>query len=90
MRQILRWGVTICAAAVLAACAGGPSGSGAGLEIKVLSNRADLVSGGDALVEVVLPKSAAADGLRVDVDGRDISSSFKQGTDARVVGLVRV
>jgi hypothetical protein len=88
MRRILRWGVTICAAAVLAACAGGPGGGGAGLEIKVLSNRADLVSGGDALVEVVLPKSASADGLRVDVDGRDVSSSFKQGADARVVGLV--
>ena len=64
------------------------AGSGAGLEIKVLSNRADLVSGGDALVEVVLPQAAAADDLRVDVDGRDVSSSFKQRVDSRVVGLV--
>ncbi len=87
MRRFLRWGATIWAATLLAACAGSPGG-GAGLEIRVLSNRADLVSGGDALVELVLPKSASIDGLRVDVDGRDVSSSFKQGTDARVVGLV--
>ena len=92
--QLARWGISvygaICAAALLAACAGSPGGggSGAGLEIKVLSNRADLVSGGDALVEVVLPKAAAPEGLRVDVDGRDVSSSFKQRADSRVVGLV--
>ena len=85
--DVLRWGMVSAAVALLAACAGSPGGGG-GLEIKVLSNRADLVSGGDALVEVVLPKAASADGLRVDVDGRDVSRSFKQGADARVVGLV--
>ena len=89
MQRVLQWGALVCAAAVLASCAGSPgAGSGAGLEIKVLSNRADLVSGGDALVEVVLPKSASAEDLRVDVDGRDISSSFKRRADTRVVGLV--
>jgi hypothetical protein len=76
-------------AGVLAACVGGPAaGPTTGFEIKVLSNRADLVSGGDALIEVVLPGSAAPEGLRVDVDGRDVSSSFKQRADSRVVGLV--
>ncbi len=88
MRRFLRWAVTVCAAAILAACAGSPSGSGTGLEIKVLSNRADLVSGGDALVEIVMPKTATLEALRIDVDGRDVSSSFKQRADARVVGLV--
>ena len=79
----------MCAAGVLAACAGSPgSRFGAGVEIKVLSNRADLVSGGDALVEVVLPTGAAVEGLRVDVDGRDVSSAFKQRADGRVVGLL--
>ena len=68
VRAFLRWGVVLCSAAILASCAGSPGGggSGAGLEIQVLSNRADLVSGGDALVEVVLPKAAASEGLRVD------------------------
>ena len=87
--QLARAIALISVAGWLAACAGGPgAGSGAGVQIKVLSNRADLVSGGDALVEVVLPQAAAADGLRVDVDGRDVSSSFKQRADSRVVGLV--
>ena len=89
MQRVLRWGWLVCAAGVLAACAGSPgSRFGAGVEIKVLSNRADLVSGGDALVEVVLPTGAAVEGLRVDVDGRDVSSSFKQRADGRVVGLI--
>ena len=87
--QLARWGVLIGVAGGLAACAGGPgAGSASGLEIKVLSNRADLVSGGDALVEIVLPQSAASEGLRVDVDGRDVSSAFEQRADSRLVGLV--
>jgi hypothetical protein len=87
--QLARWGVMVCAAALLAACAGSPgAGSAGGLEIKVLSNRADLVSGGDALVAVVLPKAAAPEDLSVDVDGRNVSGSFKQGADSRIVGLV--
>ena len=72
--QLARWVVLIGVAGGLAACAAGPGGSQGGVEIKVLSNRADLVSGGDALVEIVLPGSAAATELRVYVDGRDVSS----------------
>jgi hypothetical protein len=86
--QLARWVVLIGVAGWLAACAGSPDGSSSGLEIKVLSNRADLVSGGDALVEIVLPTSATADGLRVDVDGRDVTSAFKPRADSRVVGLI--
>lgn len=62
------------------------------LKIVVLSNRADLVSGGDALVEAVLPPGAAASGLRVQVvDGpgvRDVSGAFARRADGRIVGLV--
>ena len=43
-------------------------------QIKTLSNRADMISGGDALVEIVVPKAASemtrAAGLHVDVDGQ--------------------
>jgi len=42
------------------------------LQIKVLSNRADLISGGDALVEVVLPPGADPRAVCLDVDGRDV------------------
>ena len=87
--KILFCSVTICAAAALAGCAGSQGGGATGLEIKVLSNRADLVSGGDALVEIVLPNATTLIDLRVDVDGRDVSSSFKQRADQRFVALIR-
>jgi hypothetical protein len=57
-----------------------------GVTIRVLSNRADLVSGGDALVEIVVPPDAGAP--RVDVDGRDVSGAFHRTADGRVLGLV--
>ncbi|MBC7470081.1 MAG: hypothetical protein H7322_12215, partial [Ramlibacter sp.] len=47
-----------------------------------------MVSGGDALVEVVLPAGASASALKVDVDGRDVSSAFAVRADGRVTGLV--
>jgi hypothetical protein len=62
------------------------------LKIQVLSNRADLVSGGDALVEAVLPAGSHASRLRVLVVGghgvRDVSGAFARRADGRVVGLV--
>ena len=59
-------------------------------EVFVLSNRADLVSGGDALVEIVLPAKAKASpgDVRVDVDGRDVTSAFAVRADGRFYGLV--
>ena len=61
------------------------------VDVRVLSNRADLVSGGDALVDVVLPAGQTASGLVVDVDGRDVSSAFatRPALGGRIVGLVR-
>ena len=58
--------------------------------VQVLSNRPDLLSGGDALVEVVLPSGADAAALRVDVDGRDVSEAFavRAESGGRVLGLV--
>src|SRR5437588_750857 len=58
--------------------------------IKALSNRADLISGGDALVEIVLPGAVSAAGLVVTVNGRDISSGFapRPALGGRIVGLV--
>ena len=73
------------AAALLAGCGGDPAPP---LELRTLNNRADLVSGGDALVEVVLPSGAAASALKVNVDGRDVSSAFAVRADGRVTGLV--
>ena len=52
------------------ACRGGAAGDA---QVKVLSNRADIVSGGDALVQVVPPAGVRAAKMRVEVDGRDVT-----------------
>ncbi|HYW25245.1 MAG TPA: DUF6351 family protein [Terriglobales bacterium] len=59
-----------------------------GLRIDVLSNRADLVTGGDALVRVVLPDRVSAARVRVDLNGQDVTSSFAVRADGRFLGLV--
>jgi hypothetical protein len=58
--------------------------------LKVLGNRADLVSGGQALVEVVLPEQAKAGygDVRVLRNGDDVTASFAVRADGRFYGLV--
>ncbi|BCA61217.1 hypothetical protein HMP09_0451 [Sphingomonas sp. HMP9] len=59
-----------------------------GTSVKVLSGRADMVTDGDALVEVVLPTGAVPANLRVAVGGRDQSSNFALRSNGRITGLV--
>src|SRR5712692_9566503 len=61
---------------------------GGGLRIKTLSNRADLISGGDAYVEIVLPKRQSATALSVQLNGRDVRSAFAVRANGRVLGVV--
>jgi hypothetical protein len=56
------------------------------LQIRSLSNRADLISGGDALLEVQLP--APATGLRVKVGARDVTSVFTAKDPLHYQGVV--
>ena len=59
------------------------------LEIVTLSNRADLISGGDALVEVRVPRHTSLSRMKVKLNGHDITSSFTANTSARTLrGLV--
>lgn len=53
--------------------------------IQVLSNRADLVSGGDVLVRVTAPRRAGR--LRVTLDGRDVSRKFRTRSTVLLTGL---
>lgn len=57
------------------------------VQIKTLSTRADLVSGGDAMVEIVLPSGGQPDGLKVEVGGQDVTSAFAL-RNGRITGLV--
>lgn len=58
---------SICASAVA-------TGVRHGLRIVTLSNRADLISGGQALVQVVLPHGVRASRVQVTLNGHRISS----------------
>ena len=60
----------------------------AGTSLQTVSNRADLVSGGSALVEVKLAPGKTISNMRVDVDGRDVSSAFAMQADGRLLGIV--
>ena len=58
-----------CACAALVAVAAAPADARVPVpRIKVLSNRADLVSGGDAFVRVTLPRGVRASRLRLRAD----------------------
>jgi hypothetical protein len=73
----------------LVACDGGDSSSGSGgATIQTLSTRADMVSGGSALVEVKLPAGASVSKLKVKAGAVDVTSAFATRADGRTVGLV--
>jgi Tannase-like family of unknown function (DUF6351) len=54
-------------------------------QIVTLSNRADLISGGDALVEVRVPRTVPLRHVRLYLDGRDVTAGFRTDAAARVM-----
>src|SRR4051812_15364652 len=56
--------------------------------IEVLSNRADLVSGGDALVRVTLPRGVKASRLRLTAGKRNVTRALKPAGNRRLEGVV--
>ena len=92
----IRAGLSIALASVLAACGGGDSPSpsttqpatGQVATIQVLSNRADLISGGDALVQLSVPSGGDISKLKIDLNGADVTSSFATRADGKFYGLV--
>src|SRR3954453_2100943 len=57
--------------------------------IKVLSNRADLVSAGDALVRVTLPRGVKASRLRLTAGHRNVTRVLHRAGSRRLEGVVR-
>ncbi|HEY9120527.1 MAG TPA: DUF6351 family protein, partial [Marinobacter sp.] len=53
--------------------------------IRVLSNRPDLINGGDALIEVAVPEVESA---RVQLNGKDISDTFTAMANGVLRGLI--
>lgn len=76
------WAVGLAALTALPLAVVSERASASTLEIVVLSNRADLVSEGDALVEITGGASA------VELNGADITSAFAVRENGRYMGLV--
>ncbi len=90
--RLAAWAAGAALCASLAACWGGsddhPPTPLAGTTVQTLSTRADMVTGGAALVEVKLPQGASASQLKVVAGNADVTSAFATRADGRTVGLV--
>jgi Tannase-like family of unknown function (DUF6351) len=64
------------------------SQSAARLEIRTLSSRPDLVSGGDALVEVKAPAGVRLNDLTLTLNGKDVTSRLKLDVAGGFRGLI--
>src|SRR5262249_9236708 len=95
----MRLTISFIIAAALAACDPGMTSSTSAdvaaqaarprpLQIRTLDNRADLISGGDAYVELVFPDHAPLIHLEVLVGDRDVTGAFARRADGRVTGLI--
>jgi len=85
-----RWTLTgACALASLAICAPAGAKTPGQLQIATVSNPQPLlVSGGQVLVRVTVPSSSLLAEVKVNLNGHDISSAFKDETRKTLLGLV--
>jgi hypothetical protein len=74
---------------LLLACGSGVAAGAESPQIRVLSNRADLISGNDALVEVVPPSGVAANRLRVRTQAGDVTNAFAIRPGGRFMALLQ-
>lgn len=64
-------------------------GTSDALTLRVLSTRPEMVSGGDALVRIGLPQGAAANDVKVTLNGADATATFNADSSGRALtGLV--
>ena len=80
------WTVSLVVGLLL--CCAASANAASSLGIDVLSNRADVISAGDALVEVRIPAGVNVSKVRVFDDGRDVTSAFAVRPNGRFEGLV--
>jgi hypothetical protein len=57
--------------------------------VSVLSSKPQLVSGGDALVEVKAPAGATATGLEVTLNGKPVTTQFSPDASGNLRGMVK-
>jgi hypothetical protein len=89
--RILRRGAEVAlASALLIGCMAWPAAAASthAIRIDVLSNRADLISGGDALVAIDLPDGTRTDQVSVSAHGHDVTGAFAPRETGRFEGLL--
>ena len=88
-RAMARALLPLCVSLLLAACGQSApvSGGASSALVRVVSSRADLISGGDALIEVMLAAHAPAE-ARVSLNGADVTARFALDPQGRFLGLV--
>src|SRR3954454_15000363 len=84
-RMTTKLAVTIGASLALALTSA--AAAPAAVHIKTLSNRADLIYGGDVLVRVTAP-AAKLGKLKITAAGQDVTSAFTQRGPGRLEGVV--
>jgi hypothetical protein len=91
-RRIVRAATAVAATALTVTTVGASAATTAAdasvQGIEALSNRADLVSGGDALVAIELATGADAAAIRVTLNGTDVTDDFAMRENGRFAGLV--
>ena len=88
--HVRRWlGAVLLGAALLAAMPAGASAAARpAVTLDVLSNRANIVSGGDVRVALRLRRGVSARGMRVTLGGRNVTRAFARRANGRIEGLI--
>ena len=81
-------GAALACAAIVGFVGVSAAGAAGSARIEVLSNRADLISGGDALVAVDFPSGADPSKVKVLLGTRDVTPEFALRPNGRYEGLV--
>src|SRR5258705_10906918 len=90
MRILRRGAEAALASALFIGCMAWPAAAAStqAIRIDVLSNRADLISGGDALVAIDLPVGTQPDEVSVSANGRDVTGAFAPRENGRFEALL--
>jgi Tannase-like family of unknown function (DUF6351) len=79
----------VAAMGVVIFAAAKTGGAADGLQVRVLSSRPDMVTGGDALVRVELPTGVSPSDVKLAVNGTDATSGLKADASGRsLTGLI--
>lgn len=86
---MMRLAVTLFVVSFMASCVrSSPVGTTRNITITTISNRADLISDGNALVRIDLPDGVSDDAVTVTLGDVDVTKSFDLHEPGKITGLV--